>query len=67
MAGANKPCNIGFHVRPPEAKGDVRFCGEDHFVTDIIMGSTHDVETMFRGYDDLVGTMRIFLPWLARV
>ena len=62
VAGTNKPCNVGFHVRLPEVKGNVQFHGEGHFVTDIIVSCMHDVETTFGGYNDLVGTMQIFLP-----
>ena len=54
-----------FHVQPPELKGDMQFCSDDHFVTDIVVCSMHDVETMFWGNNDLVGTMQIFSPKFA--
>ena len=48
VAGANKPGDVGFHVRPPEVQGDVRFHSKDHFVTNIVVGSAHNVEMTFR-------------------
>jgi hypothetical protein len=59
---ANEPGNVMFYIRPPEVKGDERFCHEDHFVTDVIVRCSNNVETTLRDSDNLVCSMRIFLP-----
>jgi hypothetical protein len=62
MACSNKPSNVGFHIGPPEAKGNERFRSEYHLVANIVVGCVNDFKTGCWCWDDLVGSMRILLP-----
>jgi hypothetical protein len=62
VAAANVPCNIVLHVRPPEAKRNDGFHGENHFVTDVIVGGSDDFDVTIGKGNDLVSAVGIFAP-----
>jgi hypothetical protein len=55
VAAVNIPCDIILHVRPTEAKQNEGSRGEDHFVTNVIMGGSDDFDaTIGKGHDKTV-------------
>jgi hypothetical protein len=67
MACSNVPSNIGFHVGPPESKGDKCLCSADHLVADIVVSRTNDLDSSVGGCNNLVRTMLIFAPEFSRI
>jgi hypothetical protein len=67
MACLNIPCDVGFHIRPPESKCDECFGSEDHLVADIAVCCSKDVDSSVWGCNDLVCTMRILPPEFSRI
>ena len=54
VTGFGIPLNICDETRPPEALSDVRFGGEECFVSDFIVASAKNVEASIGGRDELV-------------
>ena len=54
VTGLGIPLNICNETGPPEALSDVRFGGEECFVSDFVMASAKNVKAAIGGRDDLV-------------
>ena len=57
VTGLGVPLNISDKTGPPEALSDVRFGGEEGFVSYFVVASAKNVEASIGGRDELVCTL----------